>query len=112
MATVIRAIMGRDTGWPMGRSKFACALALACICSLLPPPMHGQSQAEQAGGTVAEANAAIGAGDVLDVEVFDTPELSAESARVNQDGEVNLPVLGAVKVAGFTVAEAARKIES
>jgi polysaccharide biosynthesis/export protein len=53
---------------------------------------------------------AIGAGDQLDIEVFDTPELSA-SVRVGQTGEVNIPVLGSVQLAGFTPNQAARKIE-
>jgi polysaccharide export outer membrane protein len=53
----------------------------------------------------------IGAGDQLDIEVFDTPELSG-LARVSQTGEVNLVVLGNVQVAGLTPNQAARKIES
>jgi len=55
-------------------------------------------------------NIAIGAGDLLNIVVFDTPELTT-SARVNQDGEVNLPVLGMMRLAGFNTIDAARKIE-
>ena len=54
---------------------------------------------------------AIGAGDQLDVEVFDTPELSGAS-RVSQTGEINIAVLGNVQVAGLTPNQAARKIEA
>lgn len=54
---------------------------------------------------------AIGAGDQLDIEVFDTPELSG-SVRVSQTGEINLTVLGNIQVAGLTPNQAARKIES
>jgi polysaccharide biosynthesis/export protein len=53
----------------------------------------------------------IGAGDQLDVEVFDTPELSA-SVRVSQTGEINITVLGNIQVAGLTPNQAARKIEA
>jgi len=53
----------------------------------------------------------IGPGDQVDVEVFDTPELSS-SSRVSQTGEVNLTVLGNIQVAGLTPNQAARKIES
>jgi len=53
----------------------------------------------------------IGAGDQLDVEVFDTPELSG-TTRVSQSGEINITVLGNVRVAGLTANEAARKIEA
>ena len=61
---------------------------------------------------MAQANALIGAEDVLGVEVFDTPELSTASARVSETGDVNLPVLGQVEVAGLNPNQAARKIES
>lgn len=54
---------------------------------------------------------AIGPGDEVDIEVFDTPELSG-SSRVSQTGEVNLAVLGNIQVAGLTPNQAARKIES
>jgi len=53
----------------------------------------------------------IGPGDQVDVEVFDTPELSG-SSRVSQTGEVNIAVLGNIQVAGLTPNQAARKIES
>ena len=56
-------------------------------------------------------NIAIGAGDQLDIEIFDTPELSG-SVRVSQTGEINLTVLGNIQVAGLTPNQAARKIES
>lgn len=53
----------------------------------------------------------IGPGDMLSVDVFETPELSA-SLRVGQTGEVNLPVLGKVHVAGLTPPEAAILIQN
>jgi polysaccharide export outer membrane protein len=52
----------------------------------------------------------IGPGDLLNVVVFETPELSA-SVRVNQNGEANLPVLGAIRVAGLSANDAARTLE-
>ena len=52
----------------------------------------------------------IGPGDMLNVAVFETPELST-SARVNQDGDVNLPVLGPVHLAGFNTQQAAAALE-
>lgn len=55
-------------------------------------------------------NIAIGPGDLLNIVVFDTPELTT-SARVSQDGEVNLPVLGMLRMAGLNTIDAARKIE-
>jgi polysaccharide export outer membrane protein len=44
--------------------------------------------------------------DLIDLEVFDTPELSSKQLRVDQDGYINLPVAGRFKVAGLTPFEA------
>lgn len=53
----------------------------------------------------------IGPGDTLIVTVFDIKELSG-SFRVSQQGQVNLPLIGKVQVAGLTAGEAAAKIQS
>jgi polysaccharide biosynthesis/export protein len=47
----------------------------------------------------------LGPGDVLEIEVFDNPELS-RNAVVQTDGTVALPLLGEVPLAGLTIAEA------
>ena len=52
----------------------------------------------------------IGPGDVVHVQVFDTPELE-ERARVSDSGELNLLLGGSVKIAGLNPAAAARAIE-
>lgn len=53
----------------------------------------------------------VGPGDMLLIDVFDTPELSG-SSRVNQQGYINLTVLGNIHVAGMTASEAAHAIEA
>ena len=53
----------------------------------------------------------IGPGDMLHVQVFDTPELD-QHARVTDDGNVPLIFLGNVHVAGLTPESAARLIET
>ena len=52
----------------------------------------------------------ISAGDLINVVVFETPELST-SVRVNQNGDANLPVLGTVHVAGLSANDASRALE-
>ncbi len=52
----------------------------------------------------------IGPGDLLNVVVFETPELSA-SVRVNQNGDASLPVLGPVHLAGMNSQEASTTLE-
>jgi polysaccharide export outer membrane protein len=51
----------------------------------------------------------MAAGDLIDVTVFDTPELSRE-VRISGNGTVSLPLLGDVPVAGKNEAQAARDI--
>jgi len=52
----------------------------------------------------------ISAGDLLAVDVFDTPELSAK-LRVSEKGDITIPVAGSTHVGGFTAEEAAASIE-
>ena len=52
----------------------------------------------------------IGPRDLLEVRVFETDELNG-SRRVSEDGEVNLPLVGNVTVAGLTESEAAQRIK-
>jgi len=71
------------------------------------------AQAVKAGPTGApvlhsreEGSLQIGVGDMVQVSVFDTPELSGK-LRVNADGTVELPVSGSPVVAGLSPREAA-----
>ncbi|HVO69950.1 MAG TPA: polysaccharide biosynthesis/export family protein, partial [Aggregatilineaceae bacterium] len=53
----------------------------------------------------------ITAGDLLDVAVFDTPELS-QKTRIDNDGNLELVVGGKVHIAGLTMSEADQAIEA
>jgi polysaccharide export outer membrane protein len=70
----------------------------------------GAGQAAMAEGGDTAPLIRIGPGDLLNVIVFETPELST-SVRVNQDGQANLPVLGMVNLAGLSANEASKVIE-
>src|SRR6266481_4329516 len=52
----------------------------------------------------------IGPGDLLNVQVFETPDLT-QSPRVTDTGTVPLMLLGELKVVGMTPAQAASAIE-
>lgn len=52
----------------------------------------------------------ISAGDLLELDVFDTPELSTK-LRVDEDGGVTLPVAGTLPIKGLTAEQAGRAIE-
>ena len=53
----------------------------------------------------------IGPGDLIEITVFDTPELSQKS-RIDNAGEVELVVGGKLRLAGLSAAEANRAIEA
>ena len=57
----------------------------------------------------ADLRPVLGADDVIEIRVFNEPELSGEF-RVGSDGDVRLPLADAVKVAGFSPDQAAEKI--
>jgi len=50
-------------------------------------------------------------GDLLSVNVYDTPELS-DAYRVDPSGDLSLPLCGKIKVQGLTAPEAARLVEA
>jgi polysaccharide export outer membrane protein len=52
----------------------------------------------------------IGPEDVLDVEVFNVPELT-KTVRVANDGFISLPLLERVKAAGYTTTELRQELE-
>ncbi len=97
-----------------------------CALSLLWVPVVGFAQVPTAATTPAAAGSAeqaqamqaeaqppailIGAGDLLNITVFETPELSA-SVRVNQDGDTTLPVIGPLHVGGLSTQEAGVAIQ-
>jgi polysaccharide biosynthesis/export protein len=74
------------------------------------PAKFGQSTpstvptAFQSGGS-----GSIGSGDLLEVTVFDTPELSGK-ARVSNSGDVSLPLLGVLHVTGLTTDQAQKLV--
>jgi polysaccharide export outer membrane protein len=91
-------------------------LLVLAVCGLL---LAGQFvHAQQAGTPVpitapAPRQAAalhISAGDLLALDVFDTPELSAK-LRVSDKGEVIVPVAGSVRLGGLTAEDASARIE-
>ena len=81
-------------------------MAVAFIASALASVLiHAQTQPAQTESIL------IGPGDMLHIQVFDTPELD-QHARVTDEGNVPLIFLGNVHVAGLTPEGAARIIET
>lgn len=79
---------------------FAVTSILATLAQTAPPTP----------APPAPPSIVIGAGDMLDVSVFDTPELSGK-VRVNEQGDASFPLIGSLHVAGMTAERAERAIE-
>jgi polysaccharide export outer membrane protein len=75
----------------------------------------GNVPKEVAGGTPAKpaspADLLIGAGDLLEIGVFGAPDFDKKEVRVSSSGDVSLPLIGPVRLAGLTTAEAERLVE-
>lgn len=113
---VLSAILcGASTALHAQRGSDAAALSQSPIAApqlpVLSPgiqPQQEQPSPEQAAG--AARALLLGAGDLLDVRVFDTPELSGRF-RVDNLEEITLPVGGTVKVMGLTAEQVQAAIE-
>ena len=55
----------------------------------------------ESSGALADPDYILGAEDVINIDVFNLPELS-KTVRVANDGMVTLPLIGRVQAAGFT----------
>jgi len=87
---------------------FASAVTfLALVCAQLSVGL-----AQQSGSPAAQVAPAlkIGAGDLLDVSMFENPDLSGRF-RVDEHGDIIVPLLGTLHVEGLTAEEAAVLIE-
>ena len=52
----------------------------------------------------------LGVGDVVKMSVYQNPDLAVE-ARVSENGEINVPLIGSVVIGGLSVPQAQQKIE-
>lgn len=60
-------------------------------------------------GGAGAADYRLGSGDLVKITVFDHPELKLDT-RVDEQGQINFPLVGAVQVAGETAASAQKRI--
>jgi len=82
---------------------------LAVLALLQSPPATPAPQAAPAVAPATVLEYEVGAGDVLEVNVFGNDDLS-RIPTVQTNGAISLPLLGEVQVAGLTVGEVQRKI--
>jgi polysaccharide export outer membrane protein len=98
-----------------GNAQAAGALPSLAPTTGLPSPSSRAGAATQLGGpTIVPKDISelrIEPGDLLYVNVYDTPELSAPY-RVDLAGFLTLPLCGKVNVRGLTMPEAAKRLEA
>jgi polysaccharide biosynthesis/export protein len=103
------------------RSNSVLVLAMVAVITAFTHPVHAQQTASAAitEGTIPgmgreplpSSLIKLGPGDSVAIQVFGQPDLGA-SVYVSEDGTIPVNLAGAVKVAGMTPSEAARKVEA
>jgi polysaccharide biosynthesis/export protein len=90
-------------------SVVVLSFALALACAAEEPPKTGTPL--NATHAADATHIRIGPGDLLEIKVFDVPELE-QTVRVSDAGDASLMLLGALHLEGLTALEAQRLIES
>src|SRR5271157_5967029 len=88
----------------------ALATDVAPVDATAPTATHQPASPASASETPGNGALLLDAGDVLEVRVFDTPELSGKF-RVDSHGNITLPVGGTVEVKGLTPEQVQTSIE-
>lgn len=99
--------MIRTSSAACAAALLACAGVSACATRAAPPPVALPAPVVQA---TPQPTYRIGPFDQLQVNVFGVPELSG-AAQVDGDGQLNLPLVGAVDALGRTPPQLAAEVE-
>ena len=68
------------------------------------------SPASSARPEIPKPEAILGVGDLLRITVYQNPDLTVESARISEVGQINFPLIGNVKLGGETINASEQKI--
>jgi polysaccharide export outer membrane protein len=93
---------------------FTMLLAAACPLYLIAQGVSPSNPAGDSNPSMVAATAyplQISAGDLLDVNVFDTPDLSGK-LRVDENGNIALPLAGDLAVSQLTAEQAGHAVEA
>lgn len=94
------------------RKSFMCAMLLGMVIVAAPFAAMAQ-QTEASAPALAPPSApplTIGSGDLVEVAMYDAPELSGRF-RVDEKGNIQIPLLGSIHVQGLTADQAAKLIQ-
>lgn len=102
-ATPAAAANPNSTSTSTSTSRGQAQSPMGSVTSVVKPAKPAPALAAAAASPQVAA-LSIGAGDVLQVTVFGQPDLSAE-VSVTDEGEVTLPLIGLLRIAGMSQAE-------
>ena len=86
---------------------FRIVLLALTLCSSV---FAQTSPAASARPEVPKPEAILGVGDIIRISVYQNPDLTVESARISELGQVNFPLIGSVKLGGETINAGEQKI--
>jgi polysaccharide biosynthesis/export protein len=87
------------------------ALTYAADTSVVPPVLPPLDPAAVAAlPTIASPDHPVGAEDLLEISVFEIPELN-RTVRVSEKGTISLPLLGEMDVKGFTAMQLEERLK-
>jgi polysaccharide export outer membrane protein len=99
-------------------SSAVCILVFSCCSTVQAQNVDRPTEAVAGSAEASTVNPLpmishplqISSGDLLDLNVFDTPDLSGHF-RVDERGEIALPLAGMIQVSGLTAEQVARGVE-
>ena len=64
----------------------------------------------QVGPPGPKSEALLGVGDIVKITVYQNPDLTVDSGRISETGQINFPLIGNVAIGGLTIPAAEQKI--
>ena len=98
-ATAAAELDGASAAPTAGVSSTAAADLNRKLLSHLTPPTE-------------DSDLPLGPGDLIEISVFDVPEFSKLKVRIPAGGSVALPLIGAIRAAGFTPSELEKEVRT
>ena len=90
-------------------SVTSLVLALVCFLGCSQPAVDSGNAMPTAPSVGATATHVLGPTELIEIKVFQEPDLST-TARIRDDGRINMPLVGELTMSGKTVQEATRMI--
>lgn len=84
-------------------------LRILAVATLAASALGVHAQAQAPAQATAVKDYVLGAGDLIKVTVFQSPELSLET-RIPESGTVSYPLLGDVTLGGLTISQAEKRL--